>query len=478
MKISENVRGILERAATDGPVLRIAEQLERADYEAVNKVLAAAGGKWSRRDRGHVFQDDAGPVLAGLLSNGEVATPQEAGWFPTPPAIVTRILDAAGIEPRDHRMTALEPSAGTGAISQRAAGYGYLVDCIELDPMRADHLKFGCHARNVWIADFLQVPPRPEYDRVLMNPPFAGKADLAHVTHALKFLKPGGRLVAVMSAGTSFRSDKRTAAFRELVEQAGGTIERLPEGAFEESGTGVHTVLVTIPAVEQAAELPAEQPAEQPKQRGRLSRDEARAKVDEKRARVAALMADGLEALTGPQTWLTFLARGHSLARYSFRNQLLIGMQCPVASDVAGYVEWTGRGRQVRDGEEGILIFAPRTKKAAVDANGEIHDRAPEPGEDSTRRMCGVKVASVFDISQTDPMPGRVFKPAPTAQAKTFTEIRATVAAMQGDDAARVLAAMDEAAELLAVQAAQAAELAAEDLEALDEDEAVELLSA
>jgi 16S rRNA G1207 methylase RsmC len=36
-----------------------------------------------------------------------------------------------------------------------------------------------------------------------MNPPFARQADIHHVNHALKFLKPDGLLVSVMSAGVT-----------------------------------------------------------------------------------------------------------------------------------------------------------------------------------------------------------------------------------------------------------------------------------
>jgi type I restriction-modification system DNA methylase subunit len=79
-----------------------------------------------------------------------------------------------------------------------------------------------------------------------MNPPFADQQDIRHVEHALRFLKPGGRLVAIMSAGVSFRQDRQATTFRELVEGCDGTIEPLPEGAFEASGTGVRAVLVTI----------------------------------------------------------------------------------------------------------------------------------------------------------------------------------------------------------------------------------------
>jgi hypothetical protein len=83
-------------------------------------------------------------------------------------------------------------------------------------------------------------------DVVLMNPPFSKGQDVKHVTHALGFLKPGGRLVAIMGAGVTFRQDKRTNEFRELVQAMGGTIERLPEGSFKSSGTMVNTVIVVI----------------------------------------------------------------------------------------------------------------------------------------------------------------------------------------------------------------------------------------
>ncbi len=96
------------------------------------------------------------------------------------------------------------------------------------------------------MADFLLIPERPGYDRVIMNPPFADKADIAHIRHALGFLRPGGILVSVMSAGVQFREDRTTAAFRELVTSSGGEITALPDGSFAESGTDVRTVLVTI----------------------------------------------------------------------------------------------------------------------------------------------------------------------------------------------------------------------------------------
>ena len=143
-------------------------------------------------------------------------------------------------------MRVLEPSAGLGAIARPVAARGASVDCIELDGQLAGRLRQA--GFTVQAADFLEVPPRAEYDRVMMNPPFASRADVKHVMHALGFLKPGGLLVAVMSAGAGFRDDNLTTGFRATVEERGGTITALPDDAFKESGTGVRTVLVTIPA--------------------------------------------------------------------------------------------------------------------------------------------------------------------------------------------------------------------------------------
>jgi predicted RNA methylase len=144
----------------------------------------------------------------------------------------------------------LEPSAGLGAIASKVAPLVASVECIERDRELAARLRAtpGRGDGDVLCADFLGVPPGAVYDRVLMNPPFSRQADIKHVTHALGFVKPGGMVVAVMSAGAEFRQDKTATEFRKLVADRGGWIERLPDDAFESSGTSVRTVLAVIPA--------------------------------------------------------------------------------------------------------------------------------------------------------------------------------------------------------------------------------------
>ncbi|EMB4316715.1 hypothetical protein U9D58_000208 [Citrobacter freundii] len=50
-----------------------------------------------------------------------------------------------------------------------------------------------------------------------------------------------------MASSVTFRSNKLTTDFRQLIVDRGGHIEELPEGAFKSSGTMVNTVIVVIP---------------------------------------------------------------------------------------------------------------------------------------------------------------------------------------------------------------------------------------
>jgi 16S rRNA G1207 methylase RsmC len=70
-----------------------------------------------------------------------------------------------------------------------------------------------------------------------MNPPFSRGQDVAHILHALKFLKPGGRLVALCAAGPRQQAELRPLAT---------TWEELPGDTFASQGTGVRAILLTV----------------------------------------------------------------------------------------------------------------------------------------------------------------------------------------------------------------------------------------
>ncbi len=87
--------------------------------------------------------------------------------------------------------------------------------------------------------DFLTVTPEETglFDAVIMNPPFHMRADIAHIKHAVQFLKPGGRLAALC-----MDTHHRELALKHQSE----TWEHIPAGAFKSSGTGIACVMLSM----------------------------------------------------------------------------------------------------------------------------------------------------------------------------------------------------------------------------------------
>ena len=89
--------------------------------------------------------------------------------------------------------------------------------------------------------------------------------------------------------------------------------------------------------------------------------------------------------------YLAAMARFHD---YSLHNVLLIAMQRPEASRVAGYRTWQQLGRQVKRGETGIRILSPILHRRSAPAE--------EEDEETMDVLTGFRTVSVFDITQTD----------------------------------------------------------------------------
>jgi phospholipid N-methyltransferase len=182
-------------------------------------------------------------AMRATLKAGGVQVVSVAQLFPTPRALAGRMVDEASISPES---AVLEPSAGTGAILD-AIGVNGIVTAVEVNHGLCDQLQQRYQHARVICGDFLTMNGAiGRFDRIVMNPPFAEGQDIAHVRHAFEHLQPGGRLVAVMSEGPFFRSDRRARDFRTWLEIVGGTSEPLPAGTFSEAGTGVMTRLVIV----------------------------------------------------------------------------------------------------------------------------------------------------------------------------------------------------------------------------------------
>jgi len=70
-------------------------------------------------------------------------------------------------------------------------------------------------------------------------------------------------------------------------------------------------------------------------------------------------LANETDAVRKSQTFLNWLDAMAKFSSYSLNNQILILLQRPLASRVAGFQTWRKLGRHVVKGAKGIAILAP-----------------------------------------------------------------------------------------------------------------------
>ena len=229
-------------------------------------------------------------------------------FFPTPTDTAQRLVETARVE---EGMAVLEPSAGMGHIADAIREAGAEPDVVEMSGDRRELLE--AKGYNLVGSDFMDLEPRtfftfgdvfkapdgtvgvmqgggglgsnrvkispldaqgvPDrrvaqwhdrdslepvekrglesgYDRIIMNPPFSNRRDAEHVRHAYDLLRPGGRLVAIMSEGTFLGQDRKAQEFRDWLDSVDGTSEKLDEGTFMDASlpvnTGVNARMVVI----------------------------------------------------------------------------------------------------------------------------------------------------------------------------------------------------------------------------------------
>ena len=125
-------------------------------------------------------------------------------------------------------------------------------------------------------------------------------------------------------------------------------------------------------------------------------------------------LEQGVKELFTSEKYMEYLRVMSQFHHYSFSNTLLIAMQKPDATLVAGYGAWHKKfERNVMKGEKAIKIFAPAprkveieqdlldpdTQKPILDENGEVKK------ETVTVKQPFFKITSVFDVSQTEGKP-------------------------------------------------------------------------
>ncbi len=241
-KIDPEAAEVLKRATIGSDRVVLPDQrLDRKLYDRINKILVGAGGKWSKREKAHLFQSDPRQTLGRSLETGLGANLQQINQtFFTPPDIARRMVEKASWHTG---FSVLEPSAGTGRLIEaviRKCKPSNLF-AVEKNDQLAQQLKekFAGDSRvTIYHDDFLQLKSPGQFDRVIMNPPFDKGADIKHIRHAMSFLRPGGRLISICGNGPK--------QAREFLDGA-AEWEELPAGTFE--GTRVKTVILVLDAV-------------------------------------------------------------------------------------------------------------------------------------------------------------------------------------------------------------------------------------
>lgn len=253
-QLAENILAVLSTLQIEGCHVKITEQLDRPLYQSVDEVLKRIGGKWNKKAKAHIFNADPTDLLNVVIESGMLDPKVKTGYFPTPPEIVDRMINLADLGSLHSFSMILEPSAGQGHILDKITDYAdwskwpVLHVCENL-PENIHILEEKGYEVSGEFFEYVKEcnAKHLTFERILMNPPFERQADITHVTTAFNLLAPGGILVTIMSAGVLFRENKKTVEFREGIMEVYGTyLDRLPEGAFKESGTMVNTVLLRL----------------------------------------------------------------------------------------------------------------------------------------------------------------------------------------------------------------------------------------
>ena len=125
-------------------------------------------------------------------------------------------------------------------------------------------------------------------------------------------------------------------------------------------------------------------------------------------------IAQGIQELFQSDKYRSYLSVMSRFHRYSVNNTMLIYLQRPDATLVAGYEKWKKQfGRHVKQGERGITILAPTPFKKRIEAVKLDPDtKAPLLDKDGNQiteeREISIpmfKPVKVFDVAQTDGRP-------------------------------------------------------------------------
>lgn len=128
-----------------------------------------------------------------------------------------------------------------------------------------------------------------------------------------------------------------------------------------------------------------------------MNREEALKKSEEALQELATALRQGKsETLV---QYLDMLSRFH---QYSFGNCMLIYLQMPTATMVAGFHRWKDLHRWVKKGEKGIAILAPMIGKRKKEESKAASQATSEEPDAEQKVVFGFRTVFIFDVTQTE----------------------------------------------------------------------------
>lgn len=181
-------------------------------------------------------------------------------YFPTPEPIGYKMVEWGQMMDGE---TALEPSAGHGAIARYVPETNAMT---AIEPSASLFTKLQMRAggpgRRFEEMTFEDYPLANKHDAILMNPPYGvgGKTAMEHVAKAFRHLNEGGRIVAIIPDGPAMEKrldawlNSKTYGGTQGVDGAAVVVGevKLPDVAFGRAGTNVRTRVVVIDKVTRA----------------------------------------------------------------------------------------------------------------------------------------------------------------------------------------------------------------------------------
>lgn len=114
-------------------------------------------------------------------------------------------------------------------------------------------------------------------------------------------------------------------------------------------------------------------------------------------------LTEGIARLTDSEEWVRYLDTQRRFPSYSFNNTILIYLQRPDATLVAGFHAWKRLGRSVKKGERGIRIIAPVSRRRQTGSDTTVtSDPDDNNSTDGTREVVAFRPVAVFDRTQTE----------------------------------------------------------------------------